>query len=148
MRKIFLSSVLVALAMFSTVSATFAYPERPESWRVQYEMYYFPMRMWSMFSAVVWDVPTGCFQDSIRGAIGGTKLVARNMNDENGTAANAIGAITGGPIGLVSGAAYGLLHGFGYGAYHGFMGYPTSHNGSYRQIFQGREYVVPYNDNY
>jgi len=148
MRKIFLSSVLVALAMFSTVSATFAYPERPESWRVQYEMYYLPMRLISMISAVVWDVPTGAFQDGLKGAIGGSKAVARSVNDENGTAALAFGGLTGGPVGLVSGAAYGLLHGFGYGSYHGFMGYPSAHNGSYRQIFQGREYVVPYNENY
>jgi len=148
MRKIILCSVLAVLGLFSTVAQTFAYPERPESWRVQYEAYYLPMRVLSMLSAIVWDVPTGAMSDGIKGAIGGTKMVARNLGDENGNYEMVAGGMTGGPVGLVSGAAYGLVHGFGYGAWHGFIGYASPHNGSTRMLFQGKEYVVPYNDNY
>jgi len=147
-KKIFLSSLLAAIALFTNVAASFAYPERPEDWRVQYEMYYFPCRLVSMVTAVVWDVPTAIFQDAIRGSIGGTRCVARNLGNESGPYDLSAGALTGGPVGLVSGAAYGLVHGFGYGAWHGFMGYPSPHNGSHVSLFQGREYVVPYDSDY
>lgn len=136
------------MALISNVSACFAYPERPEDWKVQYEIYYFPVRLISMATAIIWDVPTATFQDAIRGAIGGTKTVARNLGNEDGTYQTVAGALVGGPVGLVSGAAYGVLHGFGYGAWHGFMGYPSPHNGSHTSLFQGRQYVVPYDDNY
>ena len=147
-KKIVLSSMLAAMAMLSTVSACFAYPERPEDWRVQYEIYYFPVRLISMATALVWDIPTAAFQDGIKGAIGGTKMVARNLGNEDGPYELVAGALTGGPVGLVSGAAYGVLHGFGYGAWHGFVGYASPHNGSHTSLFQGRQYVVPYDDNY
>jgi len=142
--KIFLSFLLASMALLCNVAACFAYPERPEDWRVQYEMYYFPVRLVSMLSAIVWDVPTGAFQDAIKGTIGGTKMVARNLGNETGPYDLVAGSLVGGPVGLVSGAAYGVLHGFGYGAWHGFCGYPSPHQGSYRSLFQGREYVVPY----
>lgn len=149
MRKnIFLSSLLVTAALLSSVTACFAYPERPEDWRVQYELYYFPVRIVSMLSSIVWDVPTACFQDAIKGTIGGTKMVARNLGNEDGPYELVAGSLTGAPVGLVSGAAYGLLHGFGYGTWHGFMGYASPHNGSHVSLFQGRQYVVPYDDNY
>jgi hypothetical protein len=147
-KKIFLSALLAAMALVSNVTACFAYPERPEDWRVQYELYYFPVRLVSMATAIIWDVPTASFQDAIKGAIGGTKMVARNLGNESGPYELVAGALTGGPVGLVSGAAYGVLHGFGYGAWHGFMGYPSPHNGSHVSLFQGRQYVVPYDDNY
>jgi hypothetical protein len=149
MRKnILLSSLLVATALLSSVTACFAYPERPEDWRVQYEMYYFPVRVISMLSAVIWDVPTAAFSDGIKGTIGGTKMVARNLGNEDGPYELVAGSLTGGPVGMVSGAAYGLLHGFGYGARHGFMGYASPHQGTHCSLFQGRQYVVPYDDNY
>lgn len=147
-KKIFLSSLLAGMALLANVSACFAYPERPEDWRVQYELYYFPVRLISMATAIIWDVPTASFQDAIKGAIGGTKMVARNLGNEDGPYEMVAGALVGGPVGLVSGAAYGVLHGFGYGAWHGFMGYPSPHNGSHVSLFQGRQYVVPYDDNY
>ncbi len=147
-KKIFLSALFATMAMVSSVSACFAYPERPEDWRVQYEIYYFPVRLISMATAVIWDVPTASFQDAIKGAIGGTKMVARNLGNEDGPYETVAGALVGGPVGLVSGAAYGVLHGFGYGAWHGFMGYASPHNGSHVSLFQGRQYVVPYDDNY
>jgi hypothetical protein len=147
-KKIFLSSLLAAIALFSNVAASFAYPERPEDWRVQYELYCFPVRLISMATAVIWDVPTAVFQDAVKGAIGGTHMVARNLGCETGPYDLVAGALVGGPVGLVSGAAYGVLHGFGYGAWHGFMGYPSPHNGSHTSLFQGRQYVVPYDSDY
>jgi len=146
--KFFLSSLLAAVALFSSVAACFAYPERPEDWRVQYEIYYFPVRLISMVTAIVWDVPTGAFQDGIKGAIGGTHMVSRNLGNEDGPYELVAGAITGGPVGLVSGAAYGMIHGFGYGTWHGFVGYPSPHSGSHSSLFQGRQYVVPYDSDY
>lgn len=149
MRKKILFSILAAIALVSNLSsACFAYPERPEDWRVQYEIYYFPVRIISMITSVAWDVPTGAFVDGIKGTIGGTKMVARNLGNEDGPYEMVAGGLTGGPVGLVSGAAYGLLHGFGYGVNHGFMGYASPHNGSHCSLFQGRGYVVPYDDNY
>lgn len=149
MRKKILTSVLAALSLTAGFAATsFAYPERPESVRVQYELYYFPVRLISMASAVVWDVPTASFQDSIKGAIGGTRMVARNLGKEDGTYELIAGAVTGGPVGAVAGATYGLFHGFVYGSKHGFLGYPSPHSGSHSMLFQGKQYVVPYDDNY
>lgn len=147
-KKALLSTALAAMAAFSGTVAGFAYPERPEDWRVQYEAWYLPVRLVSMLTAVVWDVPTASFQDGVKGAIGGTKMVARNLGKEDGSCGLVAGAITGGPIGLVSGSVYGLLHGFGYGAHHGFAGYKPDHSGSFCSLFQGRQYVVPYDDNY
>ena len=147
-KKIFLSTFMAAFALLSTITACMAYPERPEDWRVQYEMYYFPVRLISMVTGIVWDVPTAAFQDGIKGAIGGTHMVSRNLGNENGPYELVAGSLVGGPVGLVSGAAYGVLHGFGYGAWHGFMGYASPHNGSHVSLFQGRQYVVPYDDNY
>jgi hypothetical protein len=147
LKKIVLSTVLAASAAFTGLAA-FAYPERPADWRVQYECYYFPVRLISMVTAIVWDVPTGSFQDGVKGAIGGTKMVARNLGNEDGPYDLVAGALTGGPVGLVGGSAYGLLHGFGYGTWHGFMGYDSPHSGSHCSLFQGRQYVVPYDGNY
>lgn len=147
LNKRVLSSVLAAAAAMLP-TACMAYPERPSDWRVQYEAYYFPVRVISMLTAVMWDVPTGAFQDGVKGAIGGTKMVARNLGNEDGPYDLVAGALTGGPVGLVSGSVYGLLHGFGYGANHGFMGYESPHSGSHCSLFQGRQYVVPYDDNY
>jgi len=146
--KIFLSSLLAAVALLSNVAACFAYPERPEDWRVQYELYYFPVRVVSMATAWVWDIPTAAFQDGIKGAIGGTRMVARNLGNEDGPYEMVAGALVGGPVGLVSGAAYGVIHGFGYGTWHGFCGYPSPHSGSHSSLFQGRQYVVPYDSDY
>jgi hypothetical protein len=148
LKKLVLSSVLAAAAVFSGVNACQAYPERPSDWRVQYELLYFPVRVVSMLSAVAWDVPTGSFQDGVKGAIGGTKMVARNLGNEDGPYDRVAGALVGGPVGLVGGSAYGLFHGFGYGAFHGFVGYDSPHSGSHCSLFQGREYVVPYDSNY
>lgn len=140
--------MIAALALFSNVAACFAYPERPEDWRVQYELWYFPVRLVSMATAIIWDVPTASFQDAIKGTIGGTHMVARNLGSEDNPYELTAGALVGGPVGLVSGAVYGLVHGLGYGAWHGFVGYASPHNGSHTSLFQGRQYVVPYDDNY
>jgi len=141
--------MLAALALVCAFSASVsAYPERPSSARVYYECWYFPVRLVSMVSAVAWDVPTASFQDGIKGAIGGTKMVARNLGKEDGVYEMIAGGLTGGPVGLVGGAAYGLIHGFGYGVHHGFVGYPSPHSGSHSMLFQGKAYVVPYDDNY
>jgi hypothetical protein len=149
MRNRILSSMLAALALVCAFSASVsAYPERPSSARVYYECWYFPVRLVSMVSAVAWDVPTASFQDGIKGAIGGTKMVARNLGKEDGVYEMIAGGLTGGPVGLVGGAAYGLIHGFGYGVHHGFVGYPSPHSGSHSMLFQGKAYVVPYDDNY
>jgi hypothetical protein len=48
----------------------------------------------------------------------------------------------------VAGASYGVLHGFFYGVHHGFVGYPSPHSGSHSMLFQGKGFVVPYDDNY
>jgi hypothetical protein len=148
MKKI-VSTMLAAMALSAGLSMpSLAYPERPEAARVQYEMWYFPVRVVSMLSAIAWDVPTAAFQDSIKGAIGGTKMVARNLGKEEGVYEVIAAVPTGGPVGAVGGAAYGVLHGLGYGAYHGFVGYPSTHSGSHSMLFQGKQYVVPYDDNY
>lgn len=149
MRKKILSSMLAAMAATCGIAASVsAYPERPGSARVQYELWYFPVRVVSMVTAVAWDVPTGAFQDGIKGAIGGTKMVARNLGKEDGIYEMIAGGLTGGPVGTVAGAAYGLIHGAGYGTKHGFVGYPSPHSGSHSMLFQGKQYVVPYDDNY
>ncbi len=149
MRKKILSSVLAAAALIGGLaSVSHAYPVRPESARVQYELWYFPVRLISMATAIVWDVPTASFQDGVKGAIGGTKMVARNLGKEDGVYELIAGSVTGGPVGLVGGAAYGLWHGFYYGTWHGFVGFPSPHSGSHSMLFQGKQYVVPYDDNY
>jgi len=148
MRNKIVSSLLAVAALAGTAIPSLAYPERPSSARVYYECWYFPMRVISMVSAVAWDMPTASFQDSIKGSIGGTKMVARNLGKEDGVYELIAGAPTGGAFGMVGGAAYGVIHGFGYGAKHGFVGYPSPHSGSHSMIFQGKAYVVPYDDNY
>jgi len=149
MRKKILSSVLAAAALACGLSTTSqAYPARPESARVYYDLWYLPVRVVSMVSAIAWDVPTAAFQDSVKGSIGFSKCVARNLGKEDGVYEMIAGGVIGGPFGAVGGAAYGVLHGFGYGAKHGFIGYPSPHSGSHSMLFQGRQYVVPYDDNY
>jgi hypothetical protein len=149
MRKKIVSTILAAVALTcGLTSASMAYPERPSSARVQYELYYFPVRLISMASAILWDVPTGSFQGGIRGSIGGTKMVARNLGKEDGVYELVAGSVTGGPVGLAAGSVYGVLQGFAYGAHHGFTGYPSPHTGSHDMLFQGRQYRVPYDDNY
>lgn len=149
MQKKILTSLLAALGLAMSLSAPgIAYPERPESARVIYEMWYFPCRLVSMAVTTAWDVPTAAFSDGIKGAIGGTKMVARNLGKEDGVYEMVAGAVTGGPAGLVAGSAYGVLHGAGYGLKHGFIGYPSPHSGSHSMIFQGKGFVVPYDDNY
>ena len=101
-----------------------------------------------MIVTTAWDVPTASFQDSIKGAIGGTRMVARNVGKEDGTYELLAGGVTGGPVGAAGGAAYGLLHGAAYGIHHGFVGYPSPHSGSHSMLFQGKGFVVPYDDNY
>ena len=147
LKKRVISSVLAAAAAILPTAAM-AYPERPQDWRVQYEAYYFPVRLISMVTGIVWDVPTAAFQDGIKGAIGGTKMVARNLGKEDGVYEMVAGALTGGPVGLVGGGTYGLIHGAGYGIKHGFVGYPSPHSGSHSMLFQGKGFVVPYDDNY
>lgn len=123
MQKKFMASLLAAAGLLVGLSApSMAYPERPESARVIYEMWYFPMRVISMVATTAWDVPTAAFQDGIKGAIGGTKMVARNLGKEDGVYEMVAGAVTGGPVGLVGGTGYGVLHGAGYGIKHGFVG--------------------------
>lgn len=149
MRKMFLTSMLASLGLaLGTLIPTMAYPERPESARVWYEIEYFPVRLVSMVVTTAWDVPTAAFQDGIKGAIGGTRMVARNVGKEDGTYELVAGGLTGGPVGLLGGSAYGLIHGFAYGAHHGFVGYPSPHSGSHSMLFQGKGFVVPYDDNY
>lgn len=146
------SSTLAAVALSCGLAGVSqAYPtERPGPVRMQYEAYYFPVRVVNMAAAVLWDVPTGSFQDSIKGAIGGTKMVARNLGNESSPYTLIAGGLTGGPVGAVGGAVYGLLHGFAYGADHGFMGYasddgdPTSHT----KLFRAKQFIVPYDDDY
>lgn len=149
MRKIVLSSLLVALGLsVGTLVPSLAYPERPESARVWYEIEYFPVRLVSMVVTAAWDTPTAAFQDSLKGAIGGTRMVARNIGKEDGTYELAAGGVSGGPVGAAGGATYGLFHGFTYGVKHGFLGYPSPHSGSHSMLFQGKGFVVPYDDNY
>jgi len=149
MRKKVLSSMLAAIALTcGLANMASAYPERPDSARVQYELWYLPVRVVSAVSTILWDVPTGAFQDGIKGAIGFTKMVARNLGKEDGVYELVAGGLTGGPVGLVQGALYGTMHGFGYGANHGFMGYPSPYNGSHRMLFQGVAYRVPYDEDY
>ncbi len=124
-----------------------AYPGRPSSTEVTYHLLYFPARVVSAFSAMVWDVPTAAFQESIKGAIGGTKMVARNLGKEDGVYEMVAGGVTGGPVGVIGGATYGLFHGLIYGAKHGYKGYPSTHADSKTMLFQGKQYVVPYDDN-
>lgn len=148
LKKIVLSSVAAMLAACAVPAASYAYPDRPSDWRCQYECYYVPVRIISAISGILWDVPTGAFQDGIKGAIGGTKMVARNLGKEDGPYELVAGGLTGGPVGIVGGAAYGMLHGFAYGSYHGFCGYSSPHSGVHYSLFQGRQYRVPYDDNY
>src|SRR5580704_2378357 len=118
MRKKVLASMLTAAAaVIGVVAPSFAYPERPESARVYYEIAYLPCRLVSMVVTTAWDVPTASFQDAIKGAIGGTKMVARNLGNENGTYEMLAGSVTGGPVGLFAGGIYGLFHGFVYGVH-------------------------------
>jgi len=149
MRKQVLGSLLMAAtAAIAFVAPSFAYPERPESARVYYEITYFPVRCISMMVTTMWDVPTACFQDALKGSIGGTKMVARNLGNENGNYELVAGGVSGGPVGAVAGGVYGLLHGWAYGMHHGFVGYPSPHSGSHSMLFQGKGFVVPYDDNY
>ncbi len=146
--KILSSFLAAALLAVGFAAVSYAYPARPESARVWYEIEYLPCRLVSAASAILWDVPTAAFQDGVKGAIGGTKMVARNLGNEDGTYELVAGSLTGGPVGLVAGTIYGLGHGLVYGAWHGFVGYPSPHSGSHSELFQGRQYVVPYDDNY
>jgi hypothetical protein len=149
MRNMVLASLLATIGLsVGTLVPTQAYPERPEAARVWYEIEYFPVRLVSMVVTTAWDVPTASLQDGIKGAIGGTRMVARNIGTEDGTYELAAGGVTGGPVGLFGGTTYGLLHGFSYGMRHGFVGYPSPHSGSHSMLFQGRGFVVPYDDNY
>jgi hypothetical protein len=149
MRKNALLMLVLASLTLGMAAPSFAYPERPESARVIYEMWYFPCRVVSMAATTLWDVPTAAFQDGIKGAIGGTKMVARNLGKEDGSYETVAGALVGGPVGLVAGGLYGgLVHGPAYGIHHGFVGYPSPHSGSHSMIFQGKGFVVPYDDNY
>ncbi len=147
-KKAVLMLLAVAGLTMGMASPSFAYPERPESARVYYELWYFPVRLVSMGVTTLWDVPTATFQDAVKGTIGGTKMVARNLGKEDGAYERVAGALVGGPVGLVAGGTYGVLHGFGYGMWHGFVGYPSPHSGSHSMIFQGKGFVVPYDDNY
>jgi hypothetical protein len=150
MRKSVLASVLAVLGVSigAIAAPTFAYPERPESARVWYEIEYFPVRLVSMTATTIWDVSTAPLTDGIKGAIGGTKMVARNIGKEDGSYELVAGGLTGGPAGLAAGGAYGVIHGFFYGMKHGFVGYPSPHSGSHSMLFQGKGFVVPYDDNY
>jgi hypothetical protein len=146
--KLLYSSLAALVLAVSCACFCEAYPDRPDSVRIWYEIAYFPVRVVSMLSAVVWDVPTGSFQDGIKGAIGGTKMVARNLGNEDGVYQLIAGGATGGPVGFVGGSIYGVFHGFAYGTVHGFAGYTSNSSGSYSKLFQGRQYVVPYGDSY
>jgi hypothetical protein len=150
MRKKVLASALAVLGLTlgAVTAPTFAYPERPESARVWYEIEYFPCRLVSMTVTAIWDTSTAPLQDGIKGAIGGTKMVARNLGKEDGSYELAAGGLTGGPVGFAGGAAFGVTHGFFYGVKHGFIGYPSPHSGSHSMLFQGKGFVVPYDDNY
>jgi hypothetical protein len=149
MGKKILSAVLAGIGLaVAAVAPSFAYPERPESARVYYEIEYFPVRLISMAVTTAWDVPTAAFQDALKGSIGGTKMVARNLGNEDGVYELAAGGLVGGPVGAAAGGTYGVMHGFFYGVHHGFVGYPSPHSGSHSMLFQGKAFVVPYDDNY
>jgi hypothetical protein len=149
MGKKILSAVLAGIGLLvAAVAPSFAYPERPESARVYYEIEYFPVRLISMAVTTAWDIPTAAFQDAIKGSIGGTKMVARNLGNEDGVYELAAGGLVGGPVGAAAGGTYGVMHGFFYGMHHGFCGYPSPHSGSHSMLFQGKAFVVPYDDNY
>ena len=149
MGKKILSAVLAGIGLaVAAVAPSFAYPERPESARVYYEIEYFPVRLVSMAVTTAWDIPTAAFQDAIKGSIGGTKMVARNLGNEDGVYELAAGGLVGGPVGAAAGGTYGVMHGFFYGVHHGFCGYPSPHSGSHSMLFQGKAFVVPYDDNY
>lgn len=148
MHKKLFTSLIAAVLLFGMAAPSFAYPERPESARVVYEFWYFPMRLISQGVTTLWTTPTAAFQDAVKGTIGGTKMVARNLGNEDGAYELVAGSIVGAPVGLVAGAIYGLGHGFVYGNHHGFVGYPSPHSGSHSMIFQGKGFVVPYDDNY
>src|ERR1700677_1797892 len=144
MGKKVLLSVLAGIGFAASMAApSFAYPERPESARVYYEIEYFPVRLISCAVTTAWDVPTGAFQDAIKGSIGGTKMVARNLGNEDGVYEMVAGGLVGGPVGAVAGAGYGVIHGAAYGIHHGFVGYPSPHSGSHSMLFQGKAFVVP-----
>ena len=149
MGKKILSAVLAGIGLaVAAIAPSFAYPERPESARVYYEIEYFPVRLISMAVTTAWDVPTAAFQDAVKGSIGGTKMVARNLGNEDGVYELAAGGLVGGPVGAAAGGTYGVMHGFFYGVHHGFCGYPSPHSGSHSMLFQGKSFVVPYDDNY
>jgi hypothetical protein len=149
MGKKILSAALAGIGLaVAAVAPSFAYPERPESARVYYEIEYFPVRLVSMAVTTAWDVPTAAFQDAIKGSIGGTKMVARNLGNEDGVYELAAGGLVGGPVGAAAGGTFGVMHGFFYGVHHGFCGYPSPHSGSHSMLFQGKSFVVPYDDNY
>src|SRR4030095_3286786 len=85
MSKKILSSVLAALAITCGVSASVsACPIRPDSARVAYELWYFPVRVVSMAAALGWDIPTAAFQDSVKGAIGGAPNGSPHPRNEEG----------------------------------------------------------------
>ena len=75
-----------------------------------------------MAVTTAWDVPTAAFQDAIKGSIGGTKMVARNLGNEDGVYEM---------VGWRSRRRTSrrccwwyvmvLVHGFGYGVHHGFV---------------------------
>jgi hypothetical protein len=143
-----LAAMVLAIGSISVCRGAYFF-DRPDSVRMYYEIAYFPARLMSMCTAIVWDVPTGSFQDGIKGAIGGTRMVARNLGNEDGVYQLIAGGATGGPVGFVGGSIYGVFHGFVYGAYHGFCGVSTCYtHGSYSSLFQGKQYVVPYGDSY
>ena len=123
MQKKILSSLLAALGLAMSLSApSMAYPERPESARVIYEMWYFPCRLVSMAVTTAWDVPTAAFSDGIKGAIGGTKMVARNLGKEDGVYEMVAGAMTGGPAGLVAGGIPACCFQTGWWSYDALLG--------------------------
>lgn len=146
-KKLF-ASLIAAGLLIGMAAPSFAYPERPESARVVYEMWYFPMRLLSQTVTTMWTTPTATFQDAVKGTIGGTKMVARNLGNEDGAYELVAGSLVGAPVGMVAGALYGMGHGWAYGMHHGFVGYPSPHSGSHSMIFQGKGFVVPYDDNY
>ncbi len=125
-----------------------ALPERPSSARVCYEIEYFPCRLVSMLVTTMWDVPTAAFQGAVKNSIGGTKMVARNLGNEDGIYEMVAGGLVGGPVGAAGGMVSGATHGLVYGIHHGFVGYPSPHTGSHDMLFQGRGFVVPYDDDY
>ncbi len=143
-----LVSILLLSFIISGNLITNALPERPSSARVYYEIEYFPCRLVSMLVTTMWDVPTGAFQGAVKNSIGGTKMVARNLGNEDGIYEMVAGGVVGGTAGALGGAVSGASHGLVYGIHHGFVGYPSPHTGSHDMLFQGRGFVVPYDDDY